>query len=40
MRFGASRAAESARVDAKRVVSEPHVRRVFQAGQAGQLYHA
>lgn len=40
MRFGASRAAESARVDAKRVVSEPHVRKVFQAGWAGQLYCA
>ena len=40
MRFGTSRAAESARIDEKRVVPEPHVRTVFQAGRAGQLYRA
>lgn len=37
---GTSRAAESARIGEKRVVSEPHVRTVFQAGRAGQLYRA
>ena len=40
MRFGTSRAAESARIDEKRVVSGPHVREVFQAGWAGQLDRA